>query len=216
MSTKIGRNTRVEVQKTTATALVVTAITNTNPAVVSYTGTDPTNGTAVYFADDLAGMTELAGQIGRVSAVDGTANTFALENVDATAFGVFSGPSSCTPISAWSTLSIARSVTAGGASADRKESTTLLDSDKQYVLGQSDQPEVTIEGLSDPLLEAVALMDTAARTNAALGFRLTLSDGSKRLMRGYVSTFSESIPLGDLVTGQASLVQIKRRMAYAS
>jgi hypothetical protein len=57
-------------------------------------------------------------------------------------------------------------------------------------------------------------VEAAARSGAALGFRLTLSDNSKRLFRGLVSLPAESIPLGALATATFSATQIKRRLAF--
>lgn len=56
-------------------ALVVTGVTAANPAVVTYTGTDPANGTWMYLAD-IVGMTELNGRFVKVTNVNAGANTF--------------------------------------------------------------------------------------------------------------------------------------------
>lgn len=83
------------VQQTDLT-LTITGVTNANPAVVTYTGTDPVNGQEVY----ISGITTAIGQYlnGRnfkIANVNGGANTFELQymdstNVDSTAFGSYS------------------------------------------------------------------------------------------------------------------------------
>lgn len=83
------------VQQTDLT-LTITGVTNANPAVVTYTGTDPTSGQEVY----ISGITTAIGQYlnGRnfkIANVNAGANTFELQymdstNVNSTAFGSYS------------------------------------------------------------------------------------------------------------------------------
>jgi hypothetical protein len=216
MSRLIGRNTRVEVQKTLAASVTITAITKANPGVVTYTGTDPTEGDILVIDSQIAGMVELANQVARVNNLASTANTLELEGLDTSAFSTLSGTSAFKVVSAWSTLGYARNLSAGSASLDKKDATVLLDPIKQYLLGQPDTPEITVDSISDPLSEAQMIVEAAAYSAAPLAFRVTLSDGSKRIFAGYVSLPSENIPLGDIITSSFSIVQLGRRLAYAS
>ena len=214
----IGRRVRVEVAKTIATPLVVTGLSNANPGVLSYTGTDPVNGDVVRLADDFP-VAELAGQVVRVSAVDGVANTFAIESIDTTSFGVYpvGTSSAATPVSVWSTLGIARTVTAGSTSPNKIDTTTLIDAKKTFVFGQPEDPEITVDVISQPLSEASQIIAKASKSNAIVPFRITfLQTGEKRLFAGYVTLPSESIPLGDVVTGSFSISQVGERLAFAS
>ena len=75
-------------------ALTITAVTAANPPVVTYTGTDPSNGDHLDIAG-VVGMTELNGRRFRVANVNGGANTLELQTVDAvnvngTAFTAYS------------------------------------------------------------------------------------------------------------------------------
>jgi hypothetical protein len=79
----------------TSPLLNITGITQGNPGVVSYTGTDPANGAHLELVTIL-GMTELDGRRVMVANVDAGANTFELHNVDGsnidtTTFGTFTG-----------------------------------------------------------------------------------------------------------------------------
>lgn len=74
-------------------SLTITNITRANPAVVTYTGTDPVNGqeVAVY---GIVGMSILNGRNFKIANVNGAANTFELQymngtNVDSTAFSAY-------------------------------------------------------------------------------------------------------------------------------
>lgn len=217
MTVLIGKNTTVEVEQTLDNAVTVTAIKKAN-WTASPSGEQVTaaahgyiNGDVVVFTCE--GMTQLDGQIARVA--NKTTNSFDIEGIDTTDFATFTS-GTVQRISAFYTLGVARSVQAGNVGANRLDATTLIDTEKQYVLGLSDTPEITIDMLSSPLSSAVVKLDTAARAGSNLGFRLTMSDGSKRLFRGLVTTPSESISVNELVTGSVSVTQTRRRLAYAS
>lgn len=71
----------------------ITAITKANPGVVTYTGSDPTNGDEVYISG-VYGMPEVNGRWYHVANVDAGANTFELTttggvNVNTSAFGTY-------------------------------------------------------------------------------------------------------------------------------
>ena len=205
----IGRNTRVEVQQTSGEAVAITAITKAAVAVVTSAAHGLANGDIVIIASE--GMTDIDGQISKIAAV--TADSFELVDIDSTEFGDFSA-GTFTKVTAWITLGEARSLTAGSTTPAKIDATTLLDSEKQYLFGQSEAPEISVQGLSNPLGAAAKIVEKNARGNLALGFRVTMSDKSTRLFRGYVSLPTESIPLGELVTSDFSVTQIRRRMAY--
>lgn len=217
MSGLIGRNVRVEVSKTLGAAINVSAITAANPAVVTYTGSGPTDGDIVVVDDDTDGMIEIQGQAARVDNQSGTSpKSFELERLDASLYSTFVGPTSVYIVTEWSTLGIARAVNQGGASTSRIDATPLILSKKKYLQGYADVPEITVDVISDPLTEASQLIEAASNANTMLVFRITMSDGSKRVFRGYVSLPSESIPNGDLVTGSFTVTQVGNRLAYAS
>jgi hypothetical protein len=218
MAKLIGRNTRVEVQKTLGSPITITDITKANPGVVTYTGTDPTEGDVIVLATTIEGMLEVAGQVARVNNLAGTANTFDLESLNTTNFTEFdtTGTPEFKVVSDWATLGYARSLNAGSASPNKIDATVLLDPIKQYLLAQSDTPEITVDSISNPLAEAYQIVEQAAYDATMLAFRVTLSDGSKRIFGGFVSLPSENIPLGDLITSSFSIIQVGRRMAFAS
>lgn len=63
--------------------LTITGITQANPAVVTYTGTDPTSGQEV-FIDDVLGMTQVNNRNFKIANVNSGANTFELQELDGT------------------------------------------------------------------------------------------------------------------------------------
>lgn len=76
--------------------LTITGITNASPAVLSYTGTDPTNGQEVYISGVVGAMASYVnGRNFKIANVNAGANTLELQymdgtNVDSSAFGAYS------------------------------------------------------------------------------------------------------------------------------
>lgn len=81
------------------TPLTITGITNANPGVVTYVGTDPVNGDWM-FLFGIVGMVELNGRYVKIKNVNAVANTFEITdlndvNINTSTFGVYtSGGSS--------------------------------------------------------------------------------------------------------------------------
>lgn len=76
------------------TGLTITGITQAIPGVLTYTGSDPSNGDWMYLSG-ISGMTELNGRFVKVANVNAGANTFELTdihggaNIDTTGFGAW-------------------------------------------------------------------------------------------------------------------------------
>lgn len=64
--------------------LTITNITQANPGVVTYTGTDPSNGQRIYI-EDVVGMTEVNNRSFIIANVNTTSNTFELKGENTTA-----------------------------------------------------------------------------------------------------------------------------------
>ena len=75
------------------TGLGITGITKANPGVLTYTGSDPSNGDWMFLAG-IGGMTQLNGRWVKVAAVNAGANTFQLTdlaggNINTTSYGTY-------------------------------------------------------------------------------------------------------------------------------
>lgn len=78
-------------RKSRQNAQVVSAITQANPAVVTYTGSDSfSNGDTVYISG-AAGMTEINDREFTVAGLNAGANTFQLSGLDATGYAAYTG-----------------------------------------------------------------------------------------------------------------------------
>lgn len=76
-------NANVDTESDFNTALTITNITQANPGVVTYTGTDPSNGDRIYITD-VAGMTEVNDTSYLIANVNTGSNTFELQDLTAT------------------------------------------------------------------------------------------------------------------------------------
>lgn len=73
------------------TVNVITAITNANPGVATYSGADTLTNGQTYYITGGKGMTELNGQSVVVANVNTATNTFELQGVNTTSYGVYTG-----------------------------------------------------------------------------------------------------------------------------
>jgi len=196
MSVPKGRNCRVEIAATYASAKTVTAVTKAVPPDVTSTSHGLAEGTIGYF-DTVAGMDELLGQ---AISVDSTAtNTFNAEGLDSTSFGTFTS-GTVTPVATWLTLSSATSYEIPEGSADELDATTLLDRIKQTQAGLMASQNVQLSKLSDMQLPALAVVRAAALNDGYIIVRITLSNGERRVFRGQPGLPGESQSLNALAT----------------
>lgn len=83
--------THAPVRKTRQPGVLISAVTQANPAVVTYTGSDIfTNGDTV-FIDNCAGMTQLNGREFTVAGLNTGTNTFQLSGEDSSGYNAYSG-----------------------------------------------------------------------------------------------------------------------------
>lgn len=207
MSVPKGRNCRVEIAATFSTAKTVTAVTKASPGVATSTSHGLAEGTIGYWAIS-AGMTELDGMAG---SVDSTAtNTFNVEGVDTTGFTTFSA-GTFTPAATWLTLSPATSYSIAGGDADEINKTTLLDNAHQIDYGMLGAETVSFDQLSDTQHAAALQIEAAARANTDVTFRITLSNGERRVFRGMPTLPGESQQISQAAQGSFK-VAVKGRV----
>lgn len=83
--------THAPIRKTRQPGVLISAISQANPGVVTYTGSDIfINGDEIYI-DNCAGMTQLNGRTFTVAGVNTGANTFQLTGEDTSGYGTYSG-----------------------------------------------------------------------------------------------------------------------------
>ena len=126
------KNVGVDVQTALASAITISAVSKASPGVVTYTGTDPSNGDYVLIAAN--GMTEINDRVFRVANVNGAANTFELEGMDTSSTSFFpagTGTGTVREVTAWTQLTkVMNPSTQGG---DPKTVTyKFVESDVEY------------------------------------------------------------------------------------
>lgn len=203
MSIHKGRAVRVEVALTYSAAKTISAVTNANPGEASSTAHGLAEGAVGYFSG-VEGMTELEDQ---VASVDTTAtDDFLLEGIDTSDFGTFSGSAEFTPVATWGTLSAATNYQISGGDAAQLDTTTLLDNQTQNEVGMLAAEVVQLDAFSDMQATAMAFLRAAARAGSMVVMRITLSNGERRIFRGYPTLPSESLAVNQVATGSMQVI----------
>jgi len=178
-------NVQVKVGATHATALAITAISKANPAVVTYTGTDPANGDFVILPD-IAGMVELKNRVFRVANVNSGGNTLELEGENSTTYTTFiSG--TAVPVATFDSMTTVQDITASGGDPEFADVTTIHDQIRRRVPTVFSPSSYSFGCIFDPgdaaMMRLVAI--TKSRTPEAVVF--TFSDGAQFAFYAYAA-----------------------------
>ena len=165
MAAKVWSGVAIAVQSALATALTVTGITKANPAVLTYTGTDPANGD--YTLLKIQGMSQLDYRVVRVANVNTGSNTYEAEGVDSTLYDTF-------------TSGTAEVITFGTTLS------TIADNVNKQIPGNANPINITMTANWDPADVGITALKTASDSKAVRAVRITFSDSTKVLFAGYV------------------------------
>jgi hypothetical protein len=208
MSVHKGRAVRVEVALTFSAAKVVSAITKAFPGVATSTTHALAEGTIGYFSQ-VGGMVELEDQVGSVDAT--ATNTFNIEGIDTTNFTTFSTSANFTPVATWGTLSTVTGYEISGGDADQLDTTALLDNQKQLDVGMLAAEVVKFDQFNDLQAASMAPSSPPRRAPGAMViFRITLSNGERRIVRGFPTLPSESLSVNQVATGSFTVLAKKQ------
>lgn len=214
MSVQVWSNVAIAVQSALSNAQTISSITKANPAVVTYTGSDPSNGDYVVLT--ATGMTEVDGRIFRVANVNGGGNTFECEGLDSSAFTTFS-TGSFQIITFGTALTVATSVSASGGETSFIDVTTIHDSIQKQVPGNASASTFSMDCHWAPDDAGLIALKTAADTKALRAIRITFANGYKYLVTGYVScTLSPTGSAQQVVTTPVSFTAYGRPTSYAT
>lgn len=188
----------VNVQSAAATALTVTAITKANPAVVSYTGTDPVDGNFVIM--DVQGMRQINESVYRVDNTVGGSDTFELEGVNSTLYSTFSS-GTAQVVTLGSSMEIIRSLSASGGDPNFIDVSTIHDLQQRQIPGRSSAVSYSMECFWDPADAGLAALASASSLRARRAIQMVWPDGAFILFLGYVSAPNAPTGTGgDVVT----------------
>ena len=214
MTAKVWSGVAIAVQSALATALTVTGITKANPAVVTYTGTDPSNGD--YALLKIQGMHQLDYRVVRVANVNGAGNTFECEGVDSSAYDTFSS-GTAEVITFGTTLSIVGSLSVSGGDFNMIDVTTVHDSVNKQIPGNANPIVISMTCDWDPSDAGLVALKSASDAKAVRCVKITFSDGAKVVFAGYVG--ATAFPTGGAQQRVETPVQITaygRTTAYAT
>lgn len=192
MSYKFWSKTQIFVETARATALPISGITRANPAVVSYTGTDPVNGAYVALTD-IVGMSQLNDKCLRIANVVGASNTFELEGVDSTLFDVFTS-GNASVITFGAQMTNVQDVNSGGGEFRFADLTTIHDDIERRAPTISSPFTLTLGCLFNPGDAAQIELEKANDTKSQRAIRIDFADGAKATFLAYVG--ASGIPQG--------------------
>ncbi len=174
----IGNNINMEVQQAIGPVLTVSAVTQANPGVCTFTpdtsGSPAIGDVVVFTVTD--GMDELDGQACRVLDVDTAGTSFTLEGIDTTDFDDFvSG--TVRVVEEFAPFAKSRTVSAPNAEPPEIDITTLKDKRQKIAYGLPGAIKGAVTALFNPGGTTEALIISASEHQSALALRLTYADG---------------------------------------
>lgn len=183
MTTNVWSNVSIAVQSALATAITISSISKANPGVVTYTGTDPSNGDYVIL--DVWGMYQMDETIVRVANVNAGANTFECEGFDTSSYDTFSSGTGQV-ITFGTTLSIVRGLQGSGGDFQEIDDTTVHDQVRVVIPGVANPISYNLECRWDPSDTGLIALVAASRAKAKRAIKVTFPSGAKMLTYGYI------------------------------
>lgn len=184
MDLQVWSDVQVNVQSALATALTVSAITKANPGVVSYTGTDPSNGDIMLIRAN--GMTQADYLVVRVAAVDTSGNTFQMEGVDTTDFDTFTS-GTASKITFGTSASTLTDVNASGGEAEDITIRTIHNSQDKSVPGNFTPLVYAFGSYWDPADAALIALKAFGRAKTVVAMKFEFATGVKVYFAGVPS-----------------------------
>lgn len=208
-------NVAIAMQSALATAVTVTAITKASPGVVSYTGTDPSNGDYVLMT--INGMHQVNGRVFRVANVNGAGNTFELEGENTSAFDTFTS-GTAEVITFGTSITTATTVNGSGGDFDFIDTTTIHTNARTQIPGLANAASYTFENLWDVSDAGLVAMKSASDGQAQRCFKFTFGVGGQIMVfAGYPA--AALLPGGqaqDKVTTQTAITMFGSPTYYSS
>lgn len=177
----------VAMQTALATAITVGAggVTKATTGVVTYTGTDPSNGDYV-LCTSAVGMTQINNRVFRVANVNAGSNTFELEGEDTTGYDTMVS-ANFQVITFGASFSTMLDISVSGGEAASIPSTTIHDDIDQEEVGNFSPIVISSNLQWDPSDAAQVACREASNIKASRAFKFTFADSKKWLPYGAVA-----------------------------
>lgn len=211
----LWKSVQVDVESSAAAAVTIVGISKTDPAVVSFNGSLPSNG--AYVRINATGMSQVDGRVFRVAnGASGSPDTFELEGCDATGFDTFSAGDFET-ITFGTSMTTATGLQASGGDFDFIDITTIHDNIRKQIPGVASPAVYSFENLWDVTDLALVAFKEAADNQTLSGVRFTFANGQKVVFNGYIG--ATLLPVGnaqDKVTTSVVITMFGRPTVYSS
>jgi len=184
-------NVGVDVQTALGSANTVTAISKASTGVVSYSGSDPSNGDYVVMTAN--GMTQVNDRIFRVANVNAGSNTFELEGETTTDYSTFTS-GSFKIITFGASFNILQTIQVTGGEPEYADTTTIHDEVRKRAPTVVSPLSLSSDALFDLADPGFVEARIAYRSKTKRAIKLRFGTGSKMCMNGYFS--AAGVPTG--------------------
>ena len=192
-----GREVQVEISKTLAAPITITAITKASPPVASATAHGLAAG-AVGFLNGVTGMVTLDGQAVRV--LSPSTDAFSLADLTTVGLPDFTA-GTFVRVSEWASFGTITSFEMSGGEGIESDVGTLHDSVDQIEYGGLSAQSFSFNSLFElPNGEAMTLLRNAARAQAFVVLRITAKTGEQIIARVQPSLPTASLSKGETGT----------------
>jgi len=200
---------------TLGTEQVISGITKASPGVMTYVGTDPSNGDYLALTSVL-GMHQVNNRIFRGANVNAGGNTIELESENTTAYDTFSS-GNMQPVTWSTTLSTAVGVTASGGDFDFLDTTTIHDLVRSQIPNIANALTYTFDCQWSPADTALAALFSASTAQTVRALRVTFSNSYKFLLLGYVGcSLAPTGSAGEIVKTPVVFTGFGRPVTYTT
>lgn len=194
-----GRNVRIEVALTFASAAAISSLTAANPGVATKNAHGIADGTVGYFSIT-EGMIELHQQA--VMTDNAATNTFELAGLDTTDYTAFTSGDFIAG-DTWGLIEESKSFASGGGTRDQLQDNRLHLGRNVNLPGLAAAEDLTIS-VAPPEVESAALQFVMRNARRGLPCLFRIKTTSGRVLRvayGTPSLYNESLDVGGLATG---------------
>lgn len=213
MAFKLPNGAILEIGSVFTAAVLATAISNANPAVVSAAGHALEDGDVVVVN---SGWTRLNDRVARVDAA--AADSFSLDGVNTTNVDVYTagaGKGSVRSVPEWAQISQITEVATSGGDQQFTTFGFLEDDDDRQLPTTKSPISMTITVADDPLLAYVPVVEAADEDKEARVVRLKLPNGSVIYYNAYVSiTSTPTLSRNNIMTRTITLSLAARPTRY--
>lgn len=189
-----AQGTAIAIEGTPGATVTITGVTKASSAVV--TGTHSMAVGDVFDFTTVTGMPELNGLLGIVTAISTTVS-FTV-NIDSSNFAAVGTGGSGAP-KTWTAINNIKDYSGFDGSASELDKTNLQSGAMEYAAGLQDFGQFSINLDVDDTDTGQIALRTAKTAASTKAFRVVLPNAKKRVFKGFVKKFSESVGVNQII-----------------